>query len=143
VATHLVDTSTLARARSVGLWDNVIGPLLAGRWALCDIVVLEILRGAAASIYRDLSLGLRAMPQVALLPRDTARALEMQELLAGRGHHQGVKVPDLLVAAAAERSGLIVMCHDHDFDLIAEVSGQRVDWFPPRPSPAVAGAARR
>ena len=134
VATHLIDTSTLARARSEGLWEDVTGPLLAGRWALCDIVALEILRGTAAGIYPDLAAGLTAMPQVPVLPQDTARALQVQALLARKSQHQGVKVPDLLVAAVAERSRLTVLCHDHDFDVIAEVTGQPVEWFPPRPS---------
>jgi predicted nucleic acid-binding protein len=33
-------------------------------------------------------------------------------------------VPDVLIAAIAERAGLIVLHQDKDFDLIAEVTGQ-------------------
>jgi predicted nucleic acid-binding protein len=40
-------------------------------------------------------------------------------------------VPDLLVAAAAEGEGLIVLHYDADFDRIAAVTGQRSEWVVP------------
>ena len=54
----------------------------------------------------------------------------MQRLLASRGL-RGRKVPDLLIAAAAEESGLAVLHYDADFDLIARVTGQRRGWVVP------------
>jgi predicted nucleic acid-binding protein len=36
-------------------------------------------------------------------------------------------VPDLLIAAVAERTGLIVLHLDKDFDLIAEITGQPIE----------------
>jgi predicted nucleic acid-binding protein len=36
-------------------------------------------------------------------------------------------VPDLLIAATAELAGLAVLDHDEDFDLIAEVTGQKLE----------------
>jgi predicted nucleic acid-binding protein len=45
---------------------------------------------------------------------------------------RGVKLPDLLVAATAERHDVTVLHYDHDFDLIADVTGQRVEWIVPR-----------
>jgi len=39
-----------------------------------------------------------------------------------------VKIGDLIIAAAAERSGLVILHYDRDFDRIAEVTGQPVDW---------------
>jgi predicted nucleic acid-binding protein len=36
-------------------------------------------------------------------------------------------VPDLVIAAVAERSGLTVLHLDKDFELIAEVTGQPVE----------------
>jgi hypothetical protein len=41
--------------------------------------------------------------------------------------HRGPAVPDLLVAAAAERAGLTVLHVDRDFETIAEVTGQPVE----------------
>jgi predicted nucleic acid-binding protein len=48
-------------------------------------------------------------------------------MLAGRSQH-GRKVPDLLVAAAAEDAGLVVLHYDADFDRIAVVTGQKCEW---------------
>ncbi len=39
--------------------------------------------------------------------------------------------PDLLIAAAAEAGSVPVLHYDHDYDLIAEVSGQVVRWILP------------
>jgi hypothetical protein len=55
------------------------------------------------------------------------RAVEVQLALAERGHHRAASIPDLLVAAIAERSELTVLHVDKDFDLIADVTGQPVE----------------
>ena len=41
-------------------------------------------------------------------------------------------IADLVVAAAAERAGLVLLHYDHDFDLIAAVTGQPTEWVVPR-----------
>jgi hypothetical protein len=43
-------------------------------------------------------------------------------------HQRGRKVPDLLIAAAAEAPGLTVLHYDADFDRIAAVTGQPTEW---------------
>lgn len=58
------------------------------------------------------------------------RAKQVQRLLAVK-HQRGRKLPDLLVAAAAEISGLTVLHYDADFDLIAAVTGQSCEWVVP------------
>jgi predicted nucleic acid-binding protein len=55
------------------------------------------------------------------------RAGQVQRLLAAK-HQKGRKVPDLLVAAAAEENDLMLLHYDSDFDLIAQVTGQRCQW---------------
>lgn len=67
------------------------------------------------------------MPLEYLTPAMENRAVEVQLLLAERGHHRAPSVPDLLVAATAEKAGLTVLAVDKDFDLIADVTGQRVE----------------
>lgn len=62
------------------------------------------------------------------------RALEIQALLAERSQHRGVSVPDLLIAACAERAGLVVLHYDADYDRIAEMTGQPTRWVVPRGS---------
>lgn len=45
-----------------------------------------------------------------------------------------VKHPDLLIAAAAEVAGVQFLHYDEDYDRIASITGQPVDWLAPRGS---------
>ena len=65
-----------------------------------------------------------AMPVEYLTPAIEDRAVEVQAILAERGHHRGPSIPDLLLAATAELARLTVLHTDHDYELIAEVTGQ-------------------
>lgn len=62
-----------------------------------------------------------------LTPAMEDRASEVQMLLADRGRHRAPSIPDLLIAATAEKTGLTVLAVDKDFDLIAEITGQPVE----------------
>jgi predicted nucleic acid-binding protein len=55
-------------------------------------------------------------------------------LLARSGKHRAVSIPDLLIAAAAERHGLTVVHYDRDFDHIAGVTRQPMQWVVPQGS---------
>src|SRR5699024_6737681 len=70
---------------------------------------------------------LALMPIERLTPSMEDRAWEVQLLLADRGQHRAPSIPDLLIAATAEKVGLTVLAVDKDFDLIAEVTGQPVE----------------
>lgn len=59
------------------------------------------------------------------------RAVEVQDVLAERSQQRGVKIADLLIAAAAEAAGLVVLHYGHDFDVIAGVTGQPTEWIVP------------
>jgi len=48
-------------------------------------------------------------------------------LLAGHGEHRAPSIPDLLIAATAEKAGLTVLAVDKAFDLIAQITGQSVE----------------
>ncbi|HEX5289922.1 MAG TPA: hypothetical protein VFX25_13710 [Streptosporangiaceae bacterium] len=48
------------------------------------------------------------------------------------GQVRAVGFPDLLVAAVAERERVTVFHYDRDFDLIAGVTGQAMQWVVPR-----------
>jgi hypothetical protein len=63
---------------------------------------------------------------------DFVRAEDVITQLARRGHHRALSLPDLLIAAAAERSQLVVLHYDGDYDVIAAVTGQRVEWVAPK-----------
>jgi predicted nucleic acid-binding protein len=70
-----------------------------------------------------------------LLPTDQEdldRAKQVMGELAKSGRHRAVQIPDLLLAAVAERNGVTVLHYGADFDLIAEITGQRTEWVVPR-----------
>ncbi len=67
------------------------------------------------------------MPQRPITTQTWERALEVQGLLAGRGQHRAPSIPDLLVAAVAELTGLTVLHYDKDFPIIAAVTGQPME----------------
>lgn len=58
------------------------------------------------------------------------RALQVQRLLARRSR-RGRKIPDLLIAVAAEELDVAVLHYDADFDLITSVTGQQCQWVVP------------
>jgi predicted nucleic acid-binding protein len=70
---------------------------------------------------------LSLMPIEYLTPAIEDRAFEVQTLLADRGQHRAPSIPDLLIAATAEKAALTVLAVDKDFDLIAEITGQPVE----------------
>jgi hypothetical protein len=70
-----------------------------------------------------LAAALSVMKLVETTSTHVARARQVQPLLAGR-QLRGRKVPDLLIAAAAEDHGLTVLHCGADFDIMAGVTGQ-------------------
>ncbi len=72
-----------------------------------------------------------AWPKVAMDQKVLDRAVEVQDALATRSQQRGAKIADLLIAAAAEAAGLVVLHYDRDFELIAEVTSQPVEWIVP------------
>jgi predicted nucleic acid-binding protein len=133
VATHLADKSALARLH-LGEVDARLSPmLLSGRVATCAVVDLELgwsaRDGAEWSAIADERRGFARAPVTAAV---CERALQVQGLLAAKGQHRGAPLPDLLIAAAAEAAGLIVLHYDADFELIAAVTGQLTEWVVPR-----------
>lgn len=68
------------------------------------------------------------MPRVPVTESAVDRALAVQGLLAATSAHRSVPLSDLLVAACAEAAGLTVLHYDADFDRIARLTGQPVQW---------------
>ncbi|MGF1663780.1 MAG: PIN domain-containing protein [Kineosporiaceae bacterium] len=58
-------------------------------------------------------------------------AAATQRALAAHGRLRAVGIPDLLIAATAARHRVTVVHHDRDFDHIASVTGQPVQWVVP------------
>ena len=130
----LADKSALTRRDTRPEVREALEPLLlAGEIAICGIVDLELLYSATGrATYRALAEALRGMPRMAIEEADFRRALEVQAMLAERSQHRAVPLPDLLVAACAERAGLAVLHYDADYERIAELTGQPAQWIVPR-----------
>lgn len=127
-----VDTSAWHRARHPAVAAAWSSHLDANDLGLCDQVRLEILWSARSSgDYDGLAEELAALHDIPSPPEVFKRALEVQRHLARVGglHHRSVKIADLVIAAAAEISGAVVWHYDADFDTIAEITGQPVEWI--------------
>ena len=110
--------------------------LLAGEVAVCEPVILEVLRGLPSiEAYRAAADALAGMPLVHVTQRAFARARKIQRDLAALPgpRHRSVAPTDLLVAAAAIEAELPILHRDGDFEAIAEVTGQPQRWVGPRP----------
>jgi predicted nucleic acid-binding protein len=136
VASFLADKSALTRRETRPEVREALEPLLlAGEVATCGIVDLELLYSATSrATYRALAEALRGMPRVSVDEGCVRRALEVQAMLAERSQHRGVPLPDLLVAACAERAGLAILHYDADFERIAKLTGQPTQWVVARGS---------
>ncbi|HEY1733423.1 MAG TPA: PIN domain-containing protein [Acidimicrobiales bacterium] len=129
--THLVDTSVLARAGTPGVQTVLSGHLRSGSAARAGISDLEVGFSARnAAEWDALTAAVATFVLIETTDAHVRRARQVQRRLAERGL-RGRKVPDLLVAAAAEDHGFVVLHYDVDFDLIREVTGQPTEWVVP------------
>jgi predicted nucleic acid-binding protein len=129
--THLVDTSVLTRLDRSAVRTAIEPLATGGQVARAGISDLEVGFSARnAREWSQLAVALAAFPLVETDAAHLRRARQVQRLLASRGL-RGRKVPDLLVAAAAEERGLTVLHYDADFELIGRVTGQGCEWVVP------------
>jgi predicted nucleic acid-binding protein len=128
---YLVDTSVLARARHDVVGDRLTALAQAGELWTCRLIDLEV---AYASRARDVAVVLeerRALPEAPITPGVMQRALQVAGAMAASGLHRGAKPVDLVIAAAAEAADLAVLHYDDDYDRIASVTRQPVEWVAP------------
>jgi predicted nucleic acid-binding protein len=133
VASYLADTSALARLHRPPV-AAVLAPLIeTGIVATCGVIEFELGWATRSSAESD---QLRADRDVgyewlATRDEDWRRALDVQASLWRSGRMRSVGLPDLLIAAVAERERVTVLHYDGDYDLIARVTGQPVQWVVP------------
>ena len=129
---YLGDTSALAR-RSVAEVAERLDPLVeAGFVARCTVTDLEAgYSSTSPSDHAAMRQRRSAWPFVSMDQDVLHRAVTVQDRLAERSHQRGVKIADLLIAAAAEAAGLVVLHYDRDFDLVADITGQHTEWIVP------------
>jgi predicted nucleic acid-binding protein len=129
--TQLLDTSVLTRLREPTVREAIEQRAQRGELARAGISDLEISFSARNAVEWDrLADAVEVFELVESTAEHVRRARQVQRLLASR-HQRGRKVPDLLVAAAAEARSLTVLHYDADFDLIAAVTGQSCQWVVP------------
>jgi hypothetical protein len=127
---ELADTSAWTnRQKDPTVLADFSARVARGEIATCAMVKLELLwevRDAAE--FRGRRERLDALVDLPIGPPEWRRATDVFERLAAEGplHHRRVRIPDLLIAAAAEVAGVALCHYDADFELIAVVTGQPV-----------------
>lgn len=127
---YLADKSALEQRRHSEKARGLLEVLtVEGALATCHVIALEVLYSARNRVdYETLRETVASLPWLPCDETAMDRAMEVQGLLARKGHHR-LPIPDLVIAATAERHGATVLHYDHDFDLIAEVTGQPTRWI--------------
>lgn len=133
VARYLADKSVWARLGQPAV-RAAVGPHVdRGLIGTCPIIDLEILYSARNGPEHDHFRAQReAFEYFPMTDEIARRAIEVQGLLARRSQHRSVSIPDLIVAATAERYSLTVLHYDGDYDRLAAITGQPTEWVVPR-----------
>ena len=97
---------------------------------VCDLVVLELTRlSPNEDRAREVAERMDAFDSVPMPGTLWTRARETQLLLAPEGGHRRVPPADLLLAAAAEATGVPLVHYDRDYDRIATVTDLKHKWM--------------
>jgi predicted nucleic acid-binding protein len=136
VASYLADTSALARMRHPPVAAVLVPLIEAGLVGTCGVIEFGLGWATRGSEEFDLVRADRdaGYEWLATHDEDWRRALDVQARLWRGGRMRAVGLPDLLVAAVAERERVTVLHYDGDYDLITEVTGQPTQWVVPRGS---------
>ncbi len=132
---YLIDKSALEQVAKNDKGRRRLADLVTERKAVtCSIIDLEILYSARSaqdweSVHDERKLGFECLE---LTQEIFDRAIEVQGMLSKAGRHRAPSIPDLVVAACAEHHRVTILHYDADFDIIADETGQAVEWiFPP------------
>lgn len=129
---YLGDTSALARLAQPRVAGRLRPLLESGLVARCTPTDLEAgFSSTSPKSHRAMRIFRSAWPLVAIDQSVLDGAVAVQDALAERSQQRGAKIVDLLIAAAAEAAGLVVLHYDRDFDLIAGITGQPTEWIVP------------
>lgn len=125
----LIDNSALQRWRKPKVAE-VLDPLHEdGVLAVCGPVEMEVMYSARnendAKRLQWFLVGFDYLP----MPDEVwDRAKDIQRQAIAKGNHRALSMPDLLIAAAAERHLVTVLHYDQDYDMIAAITGQPMKW---------------
>jgi predicted nucleic acid-binding protein len=132
----LVDTSAYEQIRRrPEAADRYSGLAARGLLATCNVISGELLFSMRdRNAIRTMQASLEGLWYLPLTEWAEARALDTLVKLADRGKHRAAKIGDLQIAAVAEQYQATLLHYDHDFDDVAEVTGQPTEWILPRGS---------
>jgi predicted nucleic acid-binding protein len=135
-AVYLADTSVyVLQVRHQVVRERFQRLLTEGRLAACQMTALEYLNNAPdPSGYETLRSALMAHRWIDLTTAALDRAQEVHRELARASQHRRFRLPDLIIAATAELGGATVLHYDADYDKIAKITGQPVEWVAPKGS---------
>jgi predicted nucleic acid-binding protein len=130
---YLADTSVyVLQGRHPDVRHRFESLLMAGRLAVCEMTALEYLNNAPdPDGYETLWRALHAQRWLAVNAAAMTRALEVHRVLAAKSQHRHFRLPDLVIAATAEVHGATVLHYDADYERIAAVTDQPVEWVVP------------
>jgi predicted nucleic acid-binding protein len=133
---YLVDNSAWNRLKYASVAARLRPLADANLIATCGPLEIEALYSARNSEeYEKLrTYRLAIFTYIEAEESDWQRALATQRELCVKSQHRGPRVPDLIIAAIAQRYALTLIHYDSDFDRIAEVTNQRTEWVVPRGS---------
>jgi predicted nucleic acid-binding protein len=127
---YLPDTTVyVLRARHPVVGERVERLLAQGRLAACQMTAMEYLNNAQTpKAYEAVWTALHEQRWMDVSPQAMDRAMDVHHQLAGTSQHRNFSLPDLIIAATAEVHGATVLHYDADYDRIAEITGQPVEW---------------
>lgn len=132
--TFLADKSAHARFPIPAVGRRLRPLMEEGQIASCAIVDLEVLYSSRnLTAYEEILEERRSFDAAPITPEVMARSIELQHALARIGQHR-VPIPDLVISAAAQIAGLVVLHYDADFERIAAVGGAPHEWVVPKGS---------
>jgi predicted nucleic acid-binding protein len=133
---YLADTSVyVLQGRHPLVRERFAALLAAGRLAACQMTSLEYLNNAPDPVGYEILWGaLHAHRWMDVTANCMNRALAVHRELAAISNHRNFRLPDLIIAATAEHHGGTVLHYDSDYDRIAAITGQPVEWVVPQGS---------
>jgi predicted nucleic acid-binding protein len=128
---YIADTSARVRAGHAAVRDEWSAALRSRQIATCSITTLELLYAARnAHEFRELEADEATLRDIPItVPVQRAAIAALRNLTArGAGYHR-VRLPDALIAAAAQQAAVGVLHYDHHYDRLAEVLSFDSRWI--------------
>jgi hypothetical protein len=129
---YLLDTSVVHRLHRPTVRAAVDSRGVERLLYRCAIVEMEVLRSATSpKDYKTRQASIRGYADLPVSADVMMLALDSQARLAEKSQHRGISLADMIVAACAATHDAAVLHYDEDYDRIAEVTGQQVEWVVP------------